>query len=228
MVKTTQSNGEELKVFIVTGASECDECKAKLMPKSFILLKENKGGLCMKCAGLDHLIFLPSGNVALTRRSKKYSRISAVVLKWSRRRRRYERQGLLVENQAVEKAEKECDADADQRRKRQEKAALRSAELDKKYINEFSRHIRKLFPSIPDKRELEIAKHACRKYSGRVGRSASAKKLDEKAVRLAVIAHIRHAETNYDDLLLSHSCNKADARKKVAGKVDKVLRKWQV
>ncbi|MBW1803359.1 MAG: DUF2293 domain-containing protein, partial [Deltaproteobacteria bacterium] len=38
-----------------------------------------------------------------------------------------------------------------------------------------------------------IAEHACRKYSGRIGRTASAKSLDEEAAKLAIIAHIRHA-----------------------------------
>lgn len=43
--------------------------------------------------------------------------------------------------------------------------------------------------------------HACLKFSGCVGRSAAAKKIGEQAVRLAVIAHMRHVETNYDALL---------------------------
>ena len=47
-----------------------------------------------------------------------------------------------------------------------------------------------------------IAEHACRTYSGRVGRSAAAKALDEQAARLAVGAYIRHAETDYDELLM--------------------------
>jgi len=34
---------------------------------------------------------------------------------------------------------------------------------------------------------------------GRGGRSAAAKSFDEEAVRLAVIAHIRHRETDYDE-----------------------------
>src|SRR4029079_15660970 len=38
-------------------------------------------------------------------------------------------------------------------------------------------------------------------YSGRVGRSAGAKSLDEVMVALAVRTHIRHRETNYDSLL---------------------------
>jgi len=38
----------------------------------------------------------------LTRRSGKYSTLSAVVLKWSRARKHYERQGLLVEESALQ------------------------------------------------------------------------------------------------------------------------------
>jgi len=56
-----------------------------------------------------------------------------------------------------------------------------------------------------------IAEHACQKYSGRVGRSAAAKALDEQAVHLAVIAHIRHAETGYD-ALLAQGCERSEAR----------------
>jgi hypothetical protein len=40
------------------------------------------------------------------------------------------------------------------------------------------------------------------KKSGRVGRSAAAKKLHDSTIRLAVFAHVRHAETNYDELLM--------------------------
>ena len=39
------------------------------------------------------------------------------------------------------------------------------------------------------------------KYSGPVGRSAAAKDLSEKTVELAVKAHVRHAETDYDHFL---------------------------
>lgn len=70
------------------------------------------------------------------------------------------------------------------------------------YIRSFANRVREIYPFCPAAREHRIAEHACRKYSGRVGRSAAAKALDEEAVRLAVTAHIRHVETNYDDLLL--------------------------
>jgi hypothetical protein len=54
-------------------------------------------------------VFLPSGDAALTRRSRKRSGLLAVVAKWSRPRKRYERQGLLGENVALEHAETNYD-----------------------------------------------------------------------------------------------------------------------
>jgi hypothetical protein len=51
--------------------------------------------------------------------------------------------------------------------------------------------------------------------------------MDEKAVRLAVIAHIRHVESNYDELL-GKGWERSDARSAVAGRVDEVLDKWRV
>jgi hypothetical protein len=87
----------DLKVFITTRSSSCSECGEDLGRRAWITLVEDKGALCLACADLDHLLFLPAGDAALTRRSRKHSTLSAVVLRWSRARKRYERQGLLVE-----------------------------------------------------------------------------------------------------------------------------------
>lgn len=86
--------------------------------------------------------------------------------------------------------------------------------------------MKELFPRCPAGREQEIAEHACLKYSGRIGRSASAKKFDEEAVRLAVIAHIRHAETEYDELL-SKGYDRREARTEVEEDVLRVLKRWE-
>ena len=91
--------------------------------------------------------------------------------------------------------------DVEIRERRRKREAERRAELDKQYVKRFSERLRKLFPGCPPEREYAIAEHACRKYSGRVGRTADAKMLEAEAIRLAVIAHIRHTETTYDDLL---------------------------
>lgn len=216
----------DIKVFISNRDSICDECGEELGRTAWITLERDKGALCLTCADLDHLIFLPFGDTALTRRSRKHSTLVAVVLKWARARKRYERQGLLVEGQALEQAEQECLADSEIRVRRREREAERRAELDEQYVKRFSERLRECFPGCPHGREKEISEHACLKYSGRIGRSAGAKSLDEEAVRLAVIAHIRHTETNYDELL-AMGYERREARDQVNAKVGDILTNWE-
>ena len=226
MNKLTKTKPDDLKVFISSRDSTCDECKETLGRHAWIMLHGDKGALCLSCADLDHLVFLPSGDAALTRNSKKHSGLSAVVLKWSKARKHYERQGLLVESEAVEKAETECEATAHQREIRRARAMLRRVELDHDYIHQFAERVREMYPQCPDGREQVIAEHACRKYSGRVGRSADAKDLAKEAVRLAVVAHIRHTETDYDELL-STGMDRTEARMRVRPDVSKIASNWQ-
>jgi hypothetical protein len=221
-----KSKSKDIVVFISNRNSTCGECKQELQRSAWITLDQERNALCLNCADLDHLVFLPSGDAALTRRSRKYSGLSAVVVKWSRARKRYERQGLLVEDEALECAEKECAADEDARKLARARAAARRDELDLEYIRSFAGRVRELYPFCPTGRERLIAEHACRKYSGRVGRSAAAKTLDKEAVRLAVTAHVRHAETNYDDLLLKGT-ERWEAREKVYSKVSGILDRWE-
>ena len=216
---------DNLRVFISNRDSTCDECGEELGRKAWIFLAGERGALCLACADLEDLSFLPSGDAALTRRAKKHSRLHAVVLKWSRARKRYERQGLLVEEEALAKAEAECFADEEVRRRRSERNAQRRDEMDEEYVTQFSHRIREIFPSCPLNRDRTIAEFACRKYSGRVGRSAVAKQLDEEAVRLAVIAHVRHTETDYDSLLVQ-GMDRYDARGQVKSRIDQVLTDW--
>jgi len=224
-MESAHKENEELKVFISNRESICGECGENLGPKAWITLAGDKGALCLECADLDHLEFLPTGDAALTRRARKYSTLAAVVLKWSRARKRYERQGLLVETQGLERAEEECFADNEVRERRREREAIRREESDHQYVGQFAARIRELFPNLPAGRERVIAEHACRKYSGRVGRSASAKALDEEAVRLAVVAHVRHRETKYDELL-ARGHDRRDARIAVAKAVMRTLESW--
>src|ERR1700738_3146634 len=155
---------DELKVFISSRESTCAECGEQLGSQAWIFLAGDKGALCLACADLDHLLFLPSGDPALTRRARKHSTLSAVVLKWSRARKRYERQGLLVEARALEKAEEECLGDAEIRGRRQEREAIRREEIDRDYVKHFAARVKELFPGCPPGREHEVAKHACLKY----------------------------------------------------------------
>ena len=225
MRKVIDNPAEDLKVFITSRESRCDECKQDLGRHAWIRLEGAGRAVCLACADLAHLVFLPSGDAALTRRARKHARLSAVVLKWSQARKRYERQGLLVEEDALDRAEQECAADAATREARRASTAQRRAELDQEYVVRFAARVRELYPSCPKGRETKIAEHACRKYSGRVGRSGAAKALDENAIRLAVVAHIRHRETPYDDLLVGGR-ERGEARTEVSDRVATVLREW--
>lgn len=71
-----------------------------------LLMMENPGPACLRCVGLDDLAYLPAGDALLSRRAKSRSRRHAVVVRFSKTRRRYERQGLLVESQALADAQK--------------------------------------------------------------------------------------------------------------------------
>ena len=217
---------EELKVFISHRASVCGECHEELGTKAWVFLAGDRGALCLTCADLDHLVFLPSGDTAVTRRARKLSTLAAVVLKWSRARKRYERQGLLVEEDALHEAEASCLVDEEARARRRERAALRRAEQDEAFVSRFAARVRELFPGCSQGRETAIAEHACEKYSGRVGRSAAARSLDDETVRLAVVAHVRHRETAYDEMLADGE-DRQEARALVRGEVEAVLERWR-
>lgn len=179
----------------------------------------------MSCADLAHLVFLPRGDAALTRRASRYSSLKAVVVRFSRSRNRYERQGVLVEEAALARAEQECLADSDARSRARERRAERDAEIDVRYRGEFASHIRRLYPACPESEAIAIAEHACLKYSGRVGRSADAKRFDSETIALAVRAHVRHVHTDYDQLL-GAGWERHEARGRVLPQVDKLLERW--
>lgn len=184
------------------------------------------GPLCMTCADLDHLIFLPRGDTALTRRAKKASGLSAVVVRWSRARKRYERQGLLVEEPAVAQAEAACLADDDARARQRERAAVRRNAQDVDLVSRMVAEIVRLFPACPPARAEAIAAHTAVRGSGRVGRSSAGRALDEDAVTAAVVASVRHEDTPYDELLMS-GIDRADARARIRPEVDAVLARWR-
>jgi hypothetical protein len=95
------SRAPELVVINATRDWSCTRCSRT---GGDLLIMEGAGPVCMKCSQMGHLVFLPSGDAGLTRRARKASTLSAVVVRWSRARKRYERQGLLVEQAALEAA----------------------------------------------------------------------------------------------------------------------------
>jgi hypothetical protein len=188
---------------------------------------DDAGPLCMACADLGHLEFLPRGDTALTRRARKASRLSAVVVQWSRTRKRYERQGILAEPDAIAQAEQDCLADSEVRERRREREAQRRATQDERFVVEFATAVQAQFPGCPPERARRIAGHAGARSSGRIGRTSAGRALDPEAVRLAVVAAVRHEDTRYDELLMT-GVARADARDMVRDDIDQVLSAWQV
>jgi hypothetical protein len=215
----------EIVVFSVVKDTVCTECGEELW-KGRLLRLENDKALCMACADLDRLEFLPSGDAAVTRRASRYSTLQAVVVRWSRPRKRYERQGILAEPQAIRRAEEESLADEAIRASRQARAALRRSIEDQEFVAAFAREIRLQYPSCPKRETTQIAEHACEKHSGRVGRTAAAKEFSPEAIRLAVVAHIRHAHTNYDELLARYA-DRQMAREEIRDQVLAIFCNWQ-
>ena len=219
------ANSNEIVVFSILRDSACAECGEELGKGQF-LRKERDRPLCLSCADLDRLVFLPSGDAALTRRASKHSKLRAVVVRFSRARGRYERQGVLVDEQALEKAEEECLADEEARAARRARDEERREARDARYVASFAERIRELFPGCPPSEREAIAEHACAIHSGRVGRSAAARRLEEDAVTLAARAHVRHEHTPYDDLLASGTARE-ESRAEVAALVERVLACWK-
>ncbi|MCH5673211.1 DUF2293 domain-containing protein [Streptomyces gilvus] len=202
---------------------QCGECHAG--PLSLLVIEEG-APRCLDCADLGHLVFLPRGDTALTRRSREESALSAVVVRFNRRKARYERQGVLVEEAGLVRAEERCLADAEARRRRRARDAGRRAAEDVRFAEAFAAEIRRLFPGCPEERAREIAAHASVRGSGRVGRSAAGRALSEGAVVSAVVASVRHVETPYDQLLMS-GVPRHEARRRIRAGVESVLEGWR-
>lgn len=205
----------------------CTRCNKPIAKGDFFVSESEKTkGQCFNCSPFSTFSFLPSGDAAMTRRSKKHSPLCGVLQEWNQRRRRYERKGQYVEALAILKAKEECELDQDKRLIQNQKAAITRAKQDKIYIKAFAKAIKTRYPNCPTGREDLIATHACEKYSGRVGRTASAKEFDEKMIDLAVEAHIRHTETNYD-LQFGKGKSKKEIRTNVKFDIIKIMQHWR-
>jgi hypothetical protein len=208
---------QPLKAFTCVGGGRDD---------ADMLMMEDAGPTCLTCADFDHLVFLPAGDAALTRRAKQGSRLSAVVVRFSRSRRRHERQGLLVEEAAVEEAEQQCLSDEEARARRRERDRQRREAADERFQQELAEQIGHLFPACPPQRAAAISQHTGTRGSGRVGRSAAGRALDPGAVTQAVVASVRHEDTAYDELLMA-GVPREQARERVRNDIDQVLERWR-
>jgi hypothetical protein len=132
---------------------------------------------------------------------------------------------VLIEDQALTLAEQQCLSDEDARARRRERDKVRRTSADEEFQSRLAAEIIRLFPGCPPQRAVAIARHTGLRGSGRVGRSAAGRALDEAAITRAVTASVRHQDTGYDALLMSGVSRDA-ARDRVRPAIDQVLATW--
>jgi len=133
---------------------------------------------------------------------------------------------VLVEEPALEHAEAECSADADQRSVRRDRAEIYRDKHDQVVTMRMAESIRQMFSAYPPEQARAIAAQASVRGSGRGGRTASGPALEEGALRAAVVAAIRHRHTKYDRFLMQ-GLGRMDARDAVRDDIDRVLERWR-
>ena len=72
------TKAEELIAYMSNRDTACSECGVDITQMDLVtLIRPSNEPLCLSCSDLDHLIYLPSGNTALTTRARKHSSLSA-------------------------------------------------------------------------------------------------------------------------------------------------------
>jgi hypothetical protein len=81
-----------------------------------------------------------------------------------------------------------------------------------------------MYPGCPEDEAEDIVDHAFEVGSGRVGRTSDLDLVDK--IRLAVVAHVRHTHTDYDELL-QEIYDREYAREVTAGAIAAKLKTWE-
>jgi len=109
MSEPQKSTAKKLPVaYKLTSGSRCYNCDLKREAGSIVTLKreeDEKEVLCAKCSQLETLEFLPGNKAKLTQVARNNSVRKFVVMQWSQLWKCYERQGLLLEPSAIDKAQ---------------------------------------------------------------------------------------------------------------------------
>ena len=119
-------------VCLIIRDSVCAECSEELGKERFLRMEAGRP-LCLGCADLDH------PRVLAARRCHAHPACEQVFDPPGRggpvcrSRERYERQGLLVEEAALTRAEQECLSDAEARQLSRERAVEQRQKLDAEY-----------------------------------------------------------------------------------------------
>ncbi|OXV10361.1 hypothetical protein Egran_01878 [Elaphomyces granulatus] len=161
-------------------------------------------------------VFVPKGDVYITRHCKsqtKNSKRNLYIVYDNRGKRSL---GIRVPADTYLNVVEQAAETADSR-------ATAVKHRDEKYLSQARSLLRAQFPDMPASVTEKVLQHAYMKGSGRVGRKRTVK--DERKIRLAVEAHIRHAHTEYKDMLEA-GVDRQTARDRVWDSVQDLRDKW--
>jgi len=148
--------------------------------------------------------FLPRGDAFVTRHAKKGPHW-VLLGRYNKKGGYTPVKGVFAPADAIEAAKAAAETTKARRDQARPKAAQRREKAEAQYRRTFEEACLRFLDFAPAHEELarkiasDTANTACRKYSGRVGRTALLD-LDEKAA-LAVRAYLRHNYTDYDSNL---------------------------
>ncbi|KAI9752746.1 MAG: hypothetical protein M4579_005502 [Chaenotheca gracillima] len=178
--------------------------------------------------------FLEKGDPYLTLNCRKVAFEAEKVVYVVHQPGKSVRKGLHVPNDILEQVKAKAANTAEER---QHSGVLR----DQRTIAVARVAIYEALPAIPTENAEQVLSHGFLKGSGRVGRSTTMSQ--EKKIMLATIAHIRHTETSYEELLRQHrrqarlngapingmlpQSDKVHIRRQVQRRVNEVLKKWR-
>jgi hypothetical protein len=106
---------------------------------------------------------------------------------------------ILAPKDIVDGVLAEAEASKERRQAQRVKARKNRQARESSRQAEIVELVKKQYPGMPDFTAEGIVSHAFEVGNGRVGRSSDVD-LDEQ-IRLAVVAHIRHCQTDYDEIL---------------------------
>lgn len=164
----------------------------------------------------DGYSFVRSGNVYITKNCRNLTHQAGQTVYVVRDSEKKRNCGLRVPKHIYKSVLK---LHAETKDQRKEVVQKKDSAREKKVRLEIS----KMFPRIPQERIQKILKHMLVKRSGRVGRSKDVPL--RQMAELAVKAHIRHKDTEYDELLRK-GITREQARSQVKTRIDEVVKSW--
>jgi hypothetical protein len=172
----------------------------------------------------DGYVRLARGNHFVTTQAKKLTKAmgQTVYVEMKKDRKRHFNSAIAcwVPEEVIEPIRRKEEETRERREKQQQRAAKAREKKHEAELTRLASRLGELYPGLDEVERMGVVRRAFEVGSNRVGRCT---KLEEdKKLELALIAHVRHTYTNYDELL-TEFWDREDARRRIAYDVDAIM-----